>query len=110
MLLIFSAVVISNVHWQWTPNGYLAGLIGAAVAFLVTVGAVRVADMLRRVVHWAAQSNFSNQFVRSSVAPGTGVQCVPMALEPFARPGPTSEVDLIGRHAVPSVSARSGVG
>ena len=45
--LIFSAVVISNAHWQWTPNGYLAGWIGIAVAFLVTVVAVRVADMLR---------------------------------------------------------------
>jgi hypothetical protein len=26
----------SNVHWQWTPNGYLASLIGAGLAYGVT--------------------------------------------------------------------------
>ena len=80
--LIIGAVVVSNAQWHWTPNGYLAGLIGMAVAFLVTVVAIRVADTLRGVAHWAAQSSFSNQFVRSSVVPGTGVQGVPVALEP----------------------------
>ncbi len=45
--LIFSAVVVSNAKWEWTPNAYLAGWIGIALAFIVTVVAVRVADMLR---------------------------------------------------------------
>ena len=53
--LIFSAVVISNAHWNWTPKGYLAGWIGIGLAFIVTVVAVRVTDLLRRLGHWAAQ-------------------------------------------------------
>ena len=28
--LIFCAVVGSNIHWQWTPNQYLASGIGLA--------------------------------------------------------------------------------
>jgi hypothetical protein len=34
-LLIF-AVVGSNIHWQWTPNPYLAGLIGVGLAYGLT--------------------------------------------------------------------------
>jgi hypothetical protein len=34
---IIFAVIASNIHWQWTPNTYLAGLIGAALAYGVTV-------------------------------------------------------------------------
>lgn len=30
------AVVFSNIHWQWTPNGYVAALLGTVAAFLVT--------------------------------------------------------------------------
>src|SRR5258708_3957519 len=30
---IIFAVVASNIHWQWTPNGYLAGAIGVALAY-----------------------------------------------------------------------------
>lgn len=35
--LIIFAVMASNIHWQWTPNGYLAGLIGVWAALLATV-------------------------------------------------------------------------
>ncbi|WGR67846.1 MULTISPECIES: hypothetical protein [unclassified Bradyrhizobium] len=33
---IFFAVVASNIHWQWTPNGHLAAILGGSAAFLVT--------------------------------------------------------------------------
>src|SRR6267154_776127 len=33
---IIFAVVASNIHWQWTPNGYLASLIGVGLAYGVT--------------------------------------------------------------------------
>ena len=33
---IIFAVVTSNIHWHWTPNGYLAGLIGVGLAYGVT--------------------------------------------------------------------------
>jgi hypothetical protein len=35
--LIMFGVMASNIRWQWTPNGYLAGLIGAALAYGATV-------------------------------------------------------------------------
>ena len=31
--IIFCAVVGSNIHWQWTPNPYLAAGIGAGLAW-----------------------------------------------------------------------------
>jgi hypothetical protein len=31
------AVMASNIHWQWTPNGYLAGILGYVAALLATV-------------------------------------------------------------------------
>jgi hypothetical protein len=34
--LIVFAVMASNIHWQWTPNGYLAAVIGGGLAFLST--------------------------------------------------------------------------
>ena len=33
---IIFAVIASNIHWHWTPNPYLAGLIGAGLAYGVT--------------------------------------------------------------------------
>jgi uncharacterized membrane protein YgaE (UPF0421/DUF939 family) len=34
--LIVFAVMASNVHYQWTPNPLLAGIIGFGAAWLVT--------------------------------------------------------------------------
>ena len=28
---IIFAVVASNIHWRWTPNGYLAAILGAGL-------------------------------------------------------------------------------
>jgi hypothetical protein len=28
------AVMASNIHWHWTPNGYLANTLGISLAFL----------------------------------------------------------------------------
>jgi hypothetical protein len=33
---IIFAVVASNIHWHWTPNGYLASLIGIGLAWSLT--------------------------------------------------------------------------
>ena len=44
--LIVCAVVMSNVHWQWTPNPNVAGLIGIGVSYVVTMVMVRLADAL----------------------------------------------------------------
>jgi hypothetical protein len=33
---IIFAVVASNIHFHWTSNGYLAGLIGVGLAYGVT--------------------------------------------------------------------------
>jgi len=34
--LVIFAVVASNIHWQWTPNGYLATMLGGIAALCVT--------------------------------------------------------------------------
>lgn len=44
--VIAGAVMIHNAYYHWTPNGYLAGLIGFGLAWLVTQGVWRL--MLRR--------------------------------------------------------------
>ena len=33
---VFAAVLFANVHWQWTPNGFVAGTLAAFCAFAVT--------------------------------------------------------------------------
>ena len=35
-ILIFCAVVGSNIQWQWTPNQYIASGIGAGSAWIAT--------------------------------------------------------------------------
>lgn len=47
-MAILIGVLFSNIHWQWTPNNYLASALGIAAAWLVTVVVVKLADVLRR--------------------------------------------------------------
>jgi len=37
---IIFLVMASNIHWQWTPNTYLARAIGVGLAWLVTAAIV----------------------------------------------------------------------
>jgi hypothetical protein len=34
---IIFAVLASNIAWHWTPNGYLASMLGGIAALLATV-------------------------------------------------------------------------
>ena len=34
---VIFAVMASNIHWHWTPNPYLAGLIGGVLAYGATL-------------------------------------------------------------------------
>lgn len=36
-IVIVIAVLFSNIRWQWTPNGYLAGIIAGLAAWMITV-------------------------------------------------------------------------
>lgn len=36
-LVVFVAMLCGNIYWQWTPNGFVAGLLAWFVAFGVTV-------------------------------------------------------------------------
>ncbi len=45
--LIIFAFVASNIRWHWTPNGYLARLIGVVLAYGLT--ALVSAPFWRRV-------------------------------------------------------------
>jgi hypothetical protein len=42
--LIFCAVVGSNIHWQWTPNQYLASGIGVGLSWIATMAIVEFQD------------------------------------------------------------------
>jgi hypothetical protein len=44
---IIFAVMASNIRWHWTPNGYLAGLIGAVLAYGATVLLSYLASLLK---------------------------------------------------------------
>jgi hypothetical protein len=33
---IIFAVVASNIHWHWTPSGYLPAMLGSWLAWLLT--------------------------------------------------------------------------
>jgi hypothetical protein len=39
---IIFAVCASNIRWHWTPNGYVASLIGIGLAWLVTLCVARL--------------------------------------------------------------------
>jgi hypothetical protein len=41
------AVLFSNVHYQWTPNGYAAGIVAMLAALFVTAIPVMITDFLR---------------------------------------------------------------
>lgn len=46
------AVVASNIHWRWTPNGYLASLLGVAAALIVTIALSKLQSLLLRLNLW----------------------------------------------------------
>jgi hypothetical protein len=61
MWFIFHAIVIfavmaSIIRWHWTPNGYVAGLLGWLAALLLTVGLNGLGDLLRRWRAWRCQT------------------------------------------------------
>jgi hypothetical protein len=45
--LVVFAVVASNIHWQWTPNGYLATGLGILAALLATAAITGVVEAIR---------------------------------------------------------------
>jgi ABC-type transport system involved in cytochrome c biogenesis permease subunit len=45
--LIIFAVVAWNIHWQWTPNPYLASGLGFLLALLLTAGLNKLTELLR---------------------------------------------------------------
>src|SRR5262245_8391852 len=45
--LIIFGVVASNIHWQWTPNAYIPGLLGAGLAFGLTAAITQIRDWTR---------------------------------------------------------------
>jgi len=46
--LIIAGVMMLNVYFKWTPNGYLAGLMGVAAALIVTLTLNKLLDLLAR--------------------------------------------------------------
>lgn len=42
---IVAAVLFSNIHWQWTPNGYAAAVVAFLAALLVSLIPIMVSDL-----------------------------------------------------------------
>lgn len=45
--LVFTLVLFGNIYWEWTPNGYVASLLGGLAAFFATTLTVWCGDRLR---------------------------------------------------------------
>jgi hypothetical protein len=45
---VFAAVLFSNIHYQWTPNGYVAGVVALLAAALVSAIPVAIEDLAAR--------------------------------------------------------------
>lgn len=64
---IVSAVVLSNVGYEWTPNPIVAGGIGILAAYLATVAVMLLAGLLarlRRVCKYATSGNDASSVPR----------------------------------------------
>lgn len=48
---IFVAVVGSNGQYHWTPNGYVAALLGLLAAFLATLFLIWASDLWHLLLH-----------------------------------------------------------
>ena len=46
---IIFAVMASNIHWHWTPNGYVASILGGIAALLATVAVNGLLAWLQRL-------------------------------------------------------------
>lgn len=53
---IVVAVVGSNGQYHWTPNGYVAGLLGVLAAFIATLLVMGASELRRLLLH-----KFGNQ-------------------------------------------------
>jgi hypothetical protein len=47
-LAVFIAVMVSNIEWRWTPNGYLASGVAIGAAYLATRAVSRLLDRRAR--------------------------------------------------------------
>ena len=52
-LLIVFGVLASNVHWKWTPNGYLAAIVAGLAVWITTVLPV---SLWRKLLRFKAKS------------------------------------------------------
>ncbi len=48
MIVVF-AVIASNIHWHWTPNTYLAAVIGVFAAITVSAFVVACVKLFCRL-------------------------------------------------------------
>jgi len=46
-ITIFTTVLFSNVKYQWTPNGYAAGLVAFFVTLFFTAIPIMISDLVR---------------------------------------------------------------
>jgi DMSO/TMAO reductase YedYZ heme-binding membrane subunit len=62
------AVLFSNVHYQWTPNGYAAGIVALLASLFVTAIPVMFTDFLRLFRRIAEQASRLSRLASPSKA------------------------------------------
>lgn len=60
-VLIFVGVLFANIHWELTPNGYLASFLGVILAFLATVAVSSLLTLGLKVKAWRGHQRLENQ-------------------------------------------------
>jgi hypothetical protein len=60
--LIVFAVMASNIHWQWTPNGYLASAAGIGTAYVITAGLQKARE---KMANWKVRAMLPPPLPRS---------------------------------------------
>jgi hypothetical protein len=46
---IIMAVLVSNIQYHWTPNGYLASLLAGIAAYLATAACLSIGELITRL-------------------------------------------------------------
>lgn len=64
---VATAVICANIKYEWTPNGYLAALLGGLAAFLVTWIPWKIYH-LTRSVHFYLNARFGHESLDKSRA------------------------------------------
>jgi hypothetical protein len=60
-VLLFTAVIFANIHWEWTPNQYLATVLAGFAVFVVFYQLPKWVSLLRRKTGIIRRDSFPDE-------------------------------------------------